>query len=343
MTKAHIVILDDEAPITALCERQLARSGYTASGYVAPGEALEYLKEHKADLLLVDIRMPQIDGFAVMTEAQKIQPDIAVLVMTGYGTVETAIQALRKGVDGLLLKPFEKDDLLQAVSQALADNQQKHDAARIQALRPLFTVSESLFSETRPGQLMELILEAVCSHLRCAHAAFYAYSFVERELRAVAKRGTVLPDEASRFDSAGVGRIDAMNMAALANSGSPGDPGLRKLLRKYGLRGMMLVPVTLQNLRGVFFAGREPGQPPFRDADLDLFLILSRQAAIAMENARLYAELRDYVSRVEESQRALIQSEKLASAGRMTAAIAHEINNPRARTFRQVCAASTSK
>jgi len=91
---------------------------------------------------------------------------------------------------------------------------------------------------------------------------------------------------------------------------------------------IMCVPVTLQNLRGVFFAGRDKGQPPFREADLEMFLILARQAAIAMENARLYGELRDYVRRVEESQRALIQAEKLATAGRMTASIAHEINNP---------------
>lgn len=328
MSHAQVVILDDEAPITALCERQLVRAGYAATGYVSPAEALNYLKEHKADLLLVDIRMPEMDGFAVMSEVQQIQPDMAILVMTGYGTVETAILALRQGVDGLLLKPFEKDDLLQAVTQALADNQKKHDAARIQALRPLFTVSESLFAETRPGQLMELVLEAVCSHLRCTHAAFYAYSFEDRELRSVAGRGKVLPNEVSSFNGVGVGRVDALNLPVLANAGSPADAGMRKLLKKRSLGAIMCVPVTLQNLRGVFFAAREPGQSPFREADLDLFLILARQAAIAMENARLYGELRDYVSRVEDSQRALIQAEKLATAGRMTAAIAHEINNP---------------
>jgi signal transduction histidine kinase/FixJ family two-component response regulator len=328
MSRAHIVILDDEAPITALCERQLVRAGYSAGAYVAPAEALAYLKEQKADLLLVDIRMPQMDGFAVMTEAQRIQPDMAILVMTGYGTVETAIQALRQGVDGLLLKPFEKDDLLQSVAQALTDNQKKHDAARIQALRPLFTVSESLFSETRSDQLMELVLEAVFSHLRSTHAAYYAYSFEERELKSTASRGKVLPGEASSFDATGIGRVDALNMPMLANAGSPGDVVMSRLLKKHGLGAIMCVPVTLQNLRGVFFAGRDIGQPPFREADLEMFLILARQAAIAMENARLYGELRDYVRRVEESQRALIQAEKLATAGRMTASIAHEINNP---------------
>jgi signal transduction histidine kinase/DNA-binding response OmpR family regulator len=328
MNRAHVVILDDEAPIAALCERHLTRAGYTIAAHISPVDALAYLKEHKADLLLVDIRMPQMDGFAVMTEAQKIQPDMSILVMTGYGTVETAIRALRQGVDGLLLKPFEREELLQTVSQALADNQKKHDAARIQTLRPLFTVSESLFSETRSDHLMELVLEAISSHLRCAHAAFYAYSFEERELALVVSRGKFLPAEKTSVEASGIGRVDALNMPMLANAGSPADAGMHRLLKKHSLGAMMCVPVTLQNLRGVFFAGRDPGQPPFRAADLEMFLILARQAAIAIENARLYGELRDYVSRVEESQRALIQAEKLATAGRMTAAIAHEINNP---------------
>jgi signal transduction histidine kinase len=81
-------------------------------------------------------------------------------------------------------------------------------------------------------------------------------------------------------------------------------------------------------MSSLVYAGRESAQAPFREADLEMFLILARQAAIAMENARLYAELRDYVRRVEDSQQALLQAEKMAAAGRLTASIAHEINNP---------------
>ncbi|MCX7103646.1 MAG: ATP-binding protein, partial [Methylobacter sp.] len=106
--------------------------------------------------------------------------------------------------------------------------------------------------------------------------------------------------------------------------------GLSTELDELGLSSLMCVPTTLTNrfTRSVILVARDEGEPRFREADLEMFLILARQASIAMENARLYEELRTYVRRIEGSQQALVQAEKLAVAGRLTASIAHEINNP---------------
>ena len=162
-----ILVLDDEPGITLLCNRLLKRAGYDVIAFTESLPAFEHLRTNTVNLLLVDIRMPDMDGFEVISRAKKLQPDIAVLVMTGFGTVETAIQALRQGVDGLLLKPFEQgSELVEAVRQAILDSERKRDAARIQALRPLFNVTESLLSETRPDQLLELIKNAIQGHLR---------------------------------------------------------------------------------------------------------------------------------------------------------------------------------
>jgi two-component system, NtrC family, sensor kinase len=106
------------------------------------------------------------------------------------------------------------------------------------------------------------------------------------------------------------------------------DPILAEEMAAQGLSTVMCVPTSLVNMRSVIFAARNSGESPFREADLEMFLILARQSTVAMENARLYEELRAYVRRVEESQQALVQAEKLAAAGRLTASIAHEINNP---------------
>ena len=141
MAAAHILIVDDEPGITLLCERLLKRADYEVSAFTDPEAAMKYVTQDKIDLLLVDIRMPKISGFELIDYTKQHQPDAAVLVMTGFGTVEMAIQALHQGVDGLLLKPFEVGgELIKSVRQALEDNQKKRDIARIQALRPLFDI-----------------------------------------------------------------------------------------------------------------------------------------------------------------------------------------------------------
>ena len=174
METPFVFVVDDEPGIALLCNRLLTRAGYKVETQTNPREAINYLKENKIDLLLVDIRMPEVDGFEVIQHAQRLQPDAAMLIMTGHGTVETAIRALRQGVDGLILKPFSKgSELVDAVKLALADSQQKRDAARTQALRPLFSVTESLLSETRREPLLDLIISAICGHLQCSHAACY--------------------------------------------------------------------------------------------------------------------------------------------------------------------------
>jgi len=114
------------------------------------------------------------------------------------------------------------------------------------------------------------------------------------------------------------------------NAAGPGEENAQSLLSTLGLGSAIMIPVARSNLHSVFFAARDVGvaERPFRGADLEMFFVLARQAVVALENASLYADLRAYVRRVEDSQQALLRAEKMAAAGRLTASIAHEVNNP---------------
>jgi len=326
MNIPFVLIVDDEPGIAKLCERLLTRAGFRALAFTDPKKAMTYLRGERVDLLLVDIRMPEVDGFGVVTFAKKHQPDIATLLMTGFGTVETAIKALRQGVDGLILKPFEDGgELVKAARQALADNQRKRDAAHTEALRPLFDVTEAFLAETHPDRLPELIVETICNHLRCENAAYYQRTENGR-VTLLSRRGQTYPEN----EDGGVDKA----VFQISEAGTPirvteaEYPVLQKKLTNSGISSALFVPVSHSGIFSLLYAGRDTEQSSFREIDLDTLLILARQVAVAIENATLYAELRDYVKQVEDSQKALLQAEKMAAAGRLTASIAHEINNP---------------
>jgi signal transduction histidine kinase len=230
-------------------------------------------------------------------------------------------------VDGLLLKPFEKsDELLSSVRQVLMDNQRKRDTARMQALRPLFNVTETLFSETDRDRLLDLIVTAIRDHLHCSNVAYYQ---VEKgNVSIVAQRGRVLQVDQENFAAQLIRRVDADANPIVINATGPGEVDAQALLSTLGLGSAILIPIARSNLHTVLFAARDASGAPFRGADLEMFFVLARQAIVAMENARLYEDLRNYVKRVEESQQALLRVEKMAAAGRLTASIAHEVNNP---------------
>ena len=327
MESSVILVVDDEPGIALLCRRVLSRAGHDVTAITDPREAIEYLQHNRIDLLLVDIRMPEIDGFDVISRAQRAQPDIAVLVMTGFGTVETAIRALRQGVDGLILKPFDRsEELLEAAQQAITDNRRKRDTARAQALRPLFDATEALFSETDTQKLFPLIVNEICTHLTCTNAAYYQIN--DGQININAQQGNIFSIAESEVARHLVERVDSDGNPIIINATGPGETDAQALLSSLKLGAAILIPISRSNLRGVLFAARDAGTTPFRGVDLEMFLVLARQALVALENARLYADLRSYVRRVEESQVALLRAEKMAAAGRLTASIAHEVNNP---------------
>ncbi len=342
MSEGVILVIDDEPGITRLCQRLLEKAGFEVLTFGNPRDGLAALQQaNAADLLLVDIRMPDMDGFQVIELARQQQPELAVVVMTGFGTVETAIEALRRGADGLTLKPFSGRELVESVKRALEQNQSKRDMLRLKALRPLFDVNEQFFSERDPDRLREILLQAVCGQLHCAFSEFYQPSRMEPpgEMGFTVHHFECNPSSPGRVDHKGiedlclqiVSRTRSTNSSHFIQSSHLEDGDLRTAFHACGVGSILCAPVAIRKeaeVKGILLALRWENGLPFRQSDFEMFTILARQAAVALENARLHTELRNKIVQLEESQRALVQSEKMALVGRLTASIAHEINNP---------------
>ncbi|MCK5093898.1 MAG: response regulator, partial [Spirochaetes bacterium] len=108
----RILIVDDEENILKLLSRFLADMGYTTDTTVSGLWTVENVNAREYDLVLLDLRLPDMNGLEVLKEIKKQDSSISVLIMTGYGKVETAVTAMKLGADDYLLKPFKSLDAL---------------------------------------------------------------------------------------------------------------------------------------------------------------------------------------------------------------------------------------
>jgi hypothetical protein len=132
MPQARLLIVDDEtAQMRALCET-LAQEGCLTQGYSSAREALAALKPGQFDLLLTDLMMPEMDGIALGTEVLNVDPSMGVILMTGHGTIDTAVRALQQGAVDYVLKPFKLQTILTVIARALELRRLRREVEELQ-------------------------------------------------------------------------------------------------------------------------------------------------------------------------------------------------------------------
>lgn len=119
----RIMLIDNEEGLCRMMEAVLLDSGYAVKAYTRSFQAVEEFVAGKWDLLVSDIKMPGMDGLEVLQKVKTMDPNIPVIMITAYATVEMSIQALRKGAYDMLTKPFEPEELLYRVKNALQHTQ----------------------------------------------------------------------------------------------------------------------------------------------------------------------------------------------------------------------------
>jgi signal transduction histidine kinase len=116
---ARLVIVDDEAALMrSLCDT-LGDQGYATTGFTSANEALAFLHQDGCDLLLADLAMPEMDGIALLREALRVDGLLVGVIMTGEGTISTAVEAMRSGAYDYILKPFKMGAILPVIQRGL--------------------------------------------------------------------------------------------------------------------------------------------------------------------------------------------------------------------------------
>ena len=117
--KQKVLVVDDDAAILEVLEMRLTAMGFDVTATSDPRRALEATEAGRFDLALLDLRMEPTDGMRLMEGLHERQPRLPVLIMTAHGTIQTAVEAVRRGAFDYLTKPFVRDELRSKIARTL--------------------------------------------------------------------------------------------------------------------------------------------------------------------------------------------------------------------------------
>jgi DNA-binding response OmpR family regulator len=130
MSKAHILVVDDE-PVTRQSLTDILRlEGYNVASVPNGEAAVDYIRMHSVDLMLLDLRMPGMSGLEVIKVMSQMSPDTEIIMLTAHGSMETAVEALRHRIHDYLLKPASPTQVLESVARGLSRRTAKAELQR---------------------------------------------------------------------------------------------------------------------------------------------------------------------------------------------------------------------
>lgn len=279
----RILVVDDEPSVVAACVRALSRAGYIVEGVGDSETALSRLGQEVFDLLLIDLRMPGRDGLELLALVKELDPHLSVVMITGYGTMEDTLRAIRLGAQGFLLKPFEPAELVETVQDSLRRRALLRDRSRLQTLLPLLEINEALRATDGAVSLAQHVLEVALRETGASRLWLTMRDSSNSKLITVASVG----------DSTGKGLMPASALEQVFTTGGAvwveadghlysGPTQARRIVA-------MSWPLLVKNqVVGVLNTEKARDLPPFSQISLELLSLLSGQLAIAIENVELH-------------------------------------------------------
>src|SRR3954454_7519589 len=160
-TQKHLLLVEDEAPLREAIAEQLGDRGYRVEQAGSGEAAIAKLADFAFDIIVTDLRLPGADGSAVVEAAVERYPHIITIVVTGYGTVKDAVEAIKRGASDFVSKPFQIDELLHVLDAALEQRRLKSENAYLRAQLDERYGFEGIIGKSRPMKLLFQLLETV--------------------------------------------------------------------------------------------------------------------------------------------------------------------------------------
>jgi len=290
--RPRILVVDDEKVIRDMLADFLGMEGYVVRTAEDGASALGELSKGHYDLVISDLKMPRMGGIALLDEIGKTAPDALTVIMTGFGTVETAIDAMKRGAYDYVLKPFKLDEVVHVVQRGIEKQRMAAENLRLREALSLYKVSEAIAASLSLDEVLETVADSCLDEVRGDLVSTWLDdgqgAFFERQHL----RSAQLPEGAS------LGRVDPDTVASHLRPDplllEQGVKGMRFFAQPPGLPlvSLMAVPLRVQQrMMGFIVVASFAKGKKFDEGRRKLLSIIASRAAAAIENARLYEDL----------------------------------------------------
>ena len=339
----RILVIDDEKIIRRLLSRTLGERGYEIETAEDGSVALEKIKRNFFNLLIVDLKMPNVDGMDVLKEIKKSNPYIEVIILTGYPTVELAVKAIKMGAFDFIRKPFDIQEMESTVSSCLEKQKFAINHIELSELITFFEISKRIIATTSLDSFLELILDVALGVVKAKRGSLLLLDERTKELNIKMARGLseekVISNTRIELGEGICDRVVREKKPVLVTDIEQ-DPRFQKENKsQYETKSFLSIPLVSkypqENVLGVINITDKISGESFTGREQTLLSVLAGQAVAAIENYKLYNQLQDkiedsnrIIKELNETQNQLIQSEKMAAVGQLASGIAHEIRSP---------------
>ncbi len=322
MAHERILIADDEPDVLDIAVRALVRQGYRPTGVPNGAAAVAEARRQRYDLFVTDVKMPGMSGLRAYQLIKAFSPDTLGLIITGYGTLEMAIEAVRLGVHAFILKPFGPEELCRAIARALEGRRLAQENARLRALLPLHELTHALIATRDLDALAAQVVELAVRETDSASCSLFLVDEPRGELYLAASQGANQPHPAPRLKlGQGIAGLVAQTGEAIYIQGAlAGDGSCARFATGDAPPSALCLPLAVKGKPiGVICLAKSEQEQPFSEAEHELISILAGGAAVAIENARLFTDLQRTYERLAELDHRKSEFINLA---------AHELRSP---------------
>jgi len=315
-----ILVADDESSLREICCEALEDAGYHVFQAKNGEQALDILHENRADLVLSDMRMPVLDGMQLLERIVQEKLDVDFLVMTGFGTIETAVEIMKKGALDYLPKPFDINHLMLKVEKALNFRRQRKERENLNNLVRVLKLSKDLNNNLELSTLLNEFIFHLERNFSPRCAGIYLKNDHEPDLQLVRVKGNELRNN-PRISALSRSICNLVMEERLPKLIDPyvleADSKLQALGKRHDFDYSILAAPMFNQDRsiGVVILLRDKGQEMYVPDDLQLLTVFGSQTASAIENARLYGQMQEMNNEIIRSFAQAVEAKDIYTRG----------------------------